>query len=225
MSLPNLHRYKRGYLGWHLLIGFLVFAAMTLILGEISEDIRNGEPLTIADTQINNWLHAHASSRVTTALMIVTLLGSSSLASCVAAMAGLYLLWKRRTFWLVAVWCSVFGGMLLNWYLKFVFHRPRPHFDDPILSLASYSFPSGHTMTATVLYGVLGVLLITMTERRSIRVLVILLASCLIALVGFSRMYLGAHYLSDVLGAIAEGLAWLALCLTAVYSVWRHRRK
>jgi undecaprenyl-diphosphatase len=113
--------------------------------------------------------------------------------------------------------------MLLNKFLKYIFHRPRPHFDDPILALTSYSFPSGHTMTATVLYGVLAALLVTKIERRSLRVLVVLLASGLIAVVGFSRIYLGAHYLSDVLGAIAEGIAWLSLCLTAVYSVWRQR--
>jgi membrane-associated phospholipid phosphatase len=133
------------------------------------------------------------------------------------------LLWRRQPYWLAAIWLSVFGGMLLNRLLKYAFHRPRPHFTDPILALTSYSFPSGHTMAATVLYGVLAAMLVTKIKRPGFRVLVVLSASLLIALVGFSRMYLGAHYLSDVLGAIAEGLAWLSLCLTAVYSVWRQR--
>jgi undecaprenyl-diphosphatase len=109
--------------------------------------------------------------------------------------------------------------------LKLAFYRPRPHFDDPILSLTGYSFPSGHTMAATVLYGILAVLLVTKVKRKRSKVLIALAASLLIALVGFSRMYLGAHYLSDVLGAIAEGLAWMSLCLTAMYSVWRQRNK
>jgi undecaprenyl-diphosphatase len=56
-------------------------------------------------------------------------------------------------------------------------------------------------------------------------VLIILSASLLIAFVGFSRTYLGAHYLSDALGAMAEGLAWLSLCFTAVYSIWRQRNR
>lgn len=210
-------------LGLHLVIGLLVFAAMTLILGEIAEDIMNGEPLTIADAQISTWLHTHRYPQLTTALWIVTSLGSTLPASCIAAVVGLYLLWNRQPYWLAAVWLSVFGGMLLNKFLKYAFHRPRPHFDDPILALTSYSFPSGHTMAATVLYGVLAALLVTKIRRRSFRVVVILSASFLIALVGFSRMYLGAHYLSDVLGAIAEGLAWLSLCLTVVYSVWRQQ--
>jgi membrane-associated phospholipid phosphatase len=224
-NLRNLRRYDQGYLGWHLVIGLLIFAAMTLILGEISEDVMNGEPLTIADLQISNWLHTHRSPRLTTVFLIVTSFGSTTPVILIAIIVGLYLLWRRQPYWLAAIWSSVFGGMLLNKYLKLVFYRPRPLFNNPILAFTGYSFPSGHTMAATVLYGVLAVFLVATINRRSYRVLVVLVASCLIGLVGFSRMYLGAHYLSDVVGAIAEGLAWMSLCLTTVYSVWRHRRK
>ncbi len=207
----------------HLVIGILIFAGMTLLLGEISEDVINHEPLTIADLQLSTWLHMHASPVLTRALWIVTSLHSTLAVSCVAVFVGLFLLWSRQPYWFAALWFSVFGGMLLNKLLKFVFHRARPHFNDPILTLTSYSFPSGHTMMATVLYGALAAFLVAKTRSWRWRVLVILLASFLIALVGFSRIYLGAHYLSDVLGAIAEGLAWLSLCLTTVYYFWRKR--
>ena len=221
--MENLHKSSKRYLGWYLVIGLLVFAATTLILGEIAEDIINGETITVADAQLSMWLHTHGSPHLTAVFVFITALGSTVLVICVTVVAGLYLLWRRQTYWLAAVWLSVFGGILLNKFLKYIFHRPRPHFDDPILALTSYSFPSGHTMAATVLYGVLAALLVTKIKRRSFGVLVILAASFLIALVGFSRMYLGAHYLSDVLGAIAEGLAWLSLCLTVLHVFWRHR--
>ena len=100
-----------------------------------------------------------------------------------------------------------------------------PHFVDPILSLTSYSFPSGHTMTATVLFGVLAAYFAATTSGWGYRTLIILSAALLILSVAFSRIYLGAHYLSDVLGALAEGLAWLALCLTGVYSIWRKQNQ
>ena len=216
-------RYASGFLGLHLLAGFIIFAAMTLTLGEIAEDIRNREPLTVTDAQLSNWLHSQATPARTRAMFAITYFGSGAMASCIAAAFGIYFIWRRRFYWLAAFVSSIYGGMLLNRILKYAFQRPRPHFDDPLLSLTSYSFPSGHTMTATVVYGVLAAYFFTATRDWRLRVLIIFVSSLLILLVGFSRIYLGAHYLSDVLGAMAEGLAWLALCLTAVYSFWRRR--
>jgi undecaprenyl-diphosphatase len=223
--MENLRKSSKPYLGLHLVIGLLVFAVMTLILGEIAEDIKNGEPLTLIDAQINSWLHAHRSPALTTIFLVVTSFGSTIPVICIAVVAGLYSLWKRQPYWLATIWITVFGGMLLNKFLKLVFYRPRPRFDDSILSFTGYSFPSGHTMGATVLYGVLALLLVTKVKRNRSKVLIALSAILLVGLVGFSRMYLGAHYLSDVLGAIAEGLAWMSLCLTATYSVWRKENK
>jgi undecaprenyl-diphosphatase len=216
------HNHSKRFLSLPLVAGLLVFATMTLTLGEISEDVINREPLTVADAQLSNWLHTHATPALTSAMLVITSFGSTLIVSCIAAALALYLLWQRRFYWLAAALSSVFGGMLLNKLLKFAFHRARPHFNDPILKLDSYSFPSGHTMMATVLYGVLAAYLLSKTTDWRRRVLILLVAGSLIVLVGFSRMYLGAHYLSDVLGAMAEGLAWLSLCLTVVYHVWQH---
>jgi undecaprenyl-diphosphatase len=103
-----------------------------------------------------------------------------------------------------------------------VFVRQRPHFVDPLLTLTTYSFPSGHTLMATVFYGTLCVLIASHVRWRW-RALAIAVTSFMILLVGVSRIYLGAHYLSDVLAAIAEGLAWLAFSLIAVGELERRR--
>jgi membrane-associated phospholipid phosphatase len=216
--------HKNSVPSLHLVAGLLIFVTMTLTLGEISEDIANREPLTIADAQLSTWLHSHGSPSLTRVMFVITFFGSTQAATLIAVPFGLYLLWRRRFYWLAAVVSSIVGGMLLNRLLKYAFHRPRPFFNDPLLKLTSYSFPSGHTMTATVLYGVLAAYFFTTTTDWHYRVLIVLSASFLILLVGLSRMYLGAHYLSDVLGAMAEGLAWLSLCLTVVYSVCHQRR-
>jgi membrane-associated phospholipid phosphatase len=215
----------KSFLSLHLLAGILIFVTMTLTLGEISEDIINHEPITIADAQLSTWLHLHASPFLTRAMFAITFFGSTKAASLIAVPLGLYLIWRRRFYWLAAVISSIGGGMLLNKLLKYAFHRPRPFFNDPLLKLTSYSFPSGHTMTATVLYGVLAAYFFTTTTDCRRRVLIVFSAGFLILLVGLSRMYLGAHYLSDVLGAMAEGLAWLSLCLTVVYSIWQRGQK
>ena len=215
--------YRRAFLGLHLVAGLIIFASMTLTLWRISDVINKREPQTIADVQLSNWLYLRTLPWLTRAMFAVTSLGSSLIASCIAVVFGLYLIRQRRFYWLAAFLSSVYGGMLLNRILKYVFQRPRPRFDDPLLSLTSYSFPSGHTMTATVLYGVLAAYFFTTTPDWRRRVVIVFVASLLILLVGFSRIYLGVHYLSDVLGAMAEGLAWLALCLTLVHSLWRRR--
>ena len=215
--------YRSGFPGLHLVAGFIIFATMTFTLWEISEDINKREPLTVADAELSTWLHLHTLPWLTAAMFVVTYLGSSIIVNCIAVVFLLYLIWRRRFYWLAAFLFSVYGGMLLNKILKYAFQRPRPHFDDPLVSLTSYSFPSGHTMTATVLYGVLAAYFFTNTQDWRRRVAIIFVTGFLILLVGFTRIYLGAHYLSDVLGAMAEGMAWLALCLTAVYSLWRRR--
>jgi membrane-associated phospholipid phosphatase len=125
--------------------------------------------------------------------------------------------------WLLALVLTVPGGMLLNVVLKIVFHRPRPVFTDPMVSFSGYSFPSGHTMSTTLFYGVLSWLAIRQIKAWYWRVVVISGGGFMVVFVAFSRIYLGAHYLSDVLGAIAEGLAWLAVCLTTIEAMRRHR--
>ena len=216
--------FSKKFLTLPLLAGVLVFVVMTLTLAGISEDVANHEPLTLLDAQVSNWLQTHRSVPLTKAMFVFTFFGSTGAVTCIAVAFGLYLIWQRRFAWLAVVVSSVFGGMLLNRLLKYAFQRPRPRFDDPFLTLTGYSFPSGHTMMATALYGVLAVYLCTTYAEqryRNRRLAIVFAAALLIGPVGFSRMYLGAHYLSDVLGAMAEGLAWLSLCLTVMHSVRR----
>ncbi len=205
---------SKRFLVVSLLAALLAFGVMTLTLSQISEPLSKHVPVTAADARLNNWLHGQVTPFRTRTMLAITSLGSTELVTCAAVVFGIYLVWRRRFAWLAAMLASVFGGMLLNRTLKLVFLRPRPYFDDPIVTVTGYSFPSGHTMAATVLYGVLAAYFFARTSDRRGRVLIVLAAGFVIALVGFSRMYLGAHYLSDVLTAMAEGLAWLSICLT-----------
>ena len=209
--------------GWNVVLGLVLFAIMTFVLAGISERIDQG-PLSDTDVQLSNWLHTHGSPVLTRAMLLITTLGATWFVNCVAIPFLLFLFRQRRFDWVGVTIASVFGGMLLNKLLKYAFLRPRPRFDDPILTLTSYSFPSGHTMAATVLYGVVAAYFLSRARDWRHRALIISVAGFLIALVGFSRIYLGAHYLSDVLAAMAEGLAWLSLCLTVAYSLRRQNQ-
>jgi hypothetical protein len=114
-------------------------------------------------------------------------------------------------------------GMLMNAMLKYAFHRSRPAWDDPILLIGSFSFPSGHAMTATLLYGFLAAFVVRKVQAWRWQVLAVLAGGLLIGLISLSRLYLGVHYWTDVLAGMAAGVAWLALCLTAVGALRRHR--
>lgn len=211
-----------GYLGLHLTIGALIMIGATWLFAAIAEDVVTADRLTVIDVQFSAWLQAHGKPWLTAFLLLVTNIHATLGATIITTAVFIYLVKNRHRRWALTVALSVFGGMLLNVLLKNIFHRARPHFDNPILTLTSYGFPSGHTMMASCLYGVLGAFAVSQLKAWRWRVLAVVAAGFLILLVGFSRIYLGAHYLSDVLGAMAEGMVWLAFCLTAVNMI-RHR--
>ncbi|MDQ3797190.1 MAG: bifunctional DedA family/phosphatase PAP2 family protein [Pseudomonadota bacterium] len=217
-------RFSPGsYLGLHLTLGTLALSVSAWLFGGIAEDVVTGDPLTVVDIQVAAWLHAHTDPPVIAVMSFISSLGSIPVVSAIAVITALLLGWRRHWYRLLSLALTVPGGILLNILLKYAFHRLRPTFENPIVVLTSYSFPSTHTMAATVLYGALATFAVGFLKEWRWRTLVVLATILLVALIGFSRMYLGVHYLSDVLAAIAEGVAWLALCLTGVRTVqlWR----
>jgi membrane-associated phospholipid phosphatase len=205
-----------SFVGLQLTAGLVAFTIAAIIFVLLAEDVATADTLTLLDAQINVWLHAHNTPHLTTFFLLVSKLHSNLIVTTVMLAICVYLWSKHLRYWVLTFLLAVPGGMLLNVLLKLVFARPRPRFDDPILRLKTFSFPSGHTMLAVVFYGTLCVFAIARLRGWKMRAPAILLAAFMIALVGFSRMYLGAHYLSDVLGAMAEGFAWLAFCFLVV---------
>ena len=198
----------------------LCLAAVTFVLsvwlfGAIAEDVVTAHGLVASDTAISQGLHQHASAALTTGLLAWTHLHSTLAVSAYGGVVSLGLAQRRR--WLEAALVAgvIDGGLLLNALLKLVFRRGRPVFDDPLLVLKTYSFPSGHVVGATLLYGLVVAWVFDRTLRSGPRTAVLLLAAAAIVAVAFSRVYLGVHYLSDVVAGFAEGIAWLTMCLAA----------
>ena len=104
----------------------------------------------------------------------------------------------------------------LDWALKTIFHRDRPAFPKAFVHALGFSFPSGHAMGSLIGIGMLAYLIIHSTGKRRAAVTVGVAATLLVLGVGFSRLYLGAHYPSDVLAGFAAGIVWLAACISAV---------
>ena len=212
-----------SYFGLQLTVGALVFSGAAWLFGGIAEDVLTGDPITVFDLQVEGWFHSHQTPWLTTFLSAVSRWHEWPAVTAVTLLLLLYLLWQRHWRWVVTVICTVPGGMLLNTLLKLVFHRARPTLSDLTATLHTYSFPSGHVMAATLIYGVTAAYLAARFGSWRWRVLAVLVAFFLVAMVAFSRVYLGVHYVSDVLAAAAAGGAWFALCQVAVNTLW-HRR-
>jgi membrane protein DedA with SNARE-associated domain/membrane-associated phospholipid phosphatase len=213
----------QGYFGAQMTAGALLLIGASWLFGGISEDVLTGDPLTIVDLNVAEWFHAHATPLVTQFMMVFTNLHGVVAISSYAALLALYLVWKRDWYWLGCLGATVPGGMLLNVLMKFAFQRARPSFDNPLLTLPTYSFPSGHVAGTALFYGVLGAMLVSKITAWRWRVFIVFAAIALVLLVALSRVYLGVHYLSDVLAAFAEAVAWLSLCLMGIHTFWQHR--
>jgi uncharacterized membrane protein YdjX (TVP38/TMEM64 family)/membrane-associated phospholipid phosphatase len=180
-------------------------------------------PLVKLDSAMATFLHDHASPGLTSFLFAVTQLNSTLGVSVYTAAFAAILARMRQWYWMLTLGLAVGGGMMLNVMLKHAYERHRPRFDDPLLTLTSYSFPSGHTAGSVLFYGTLAAFLVSrFTEPRK-RIACVLGAVVMVVLVAFSRMYLGAHYFSDVLAAACSSTAWLVLCLASVHALVRRR--
>jgi len=172
-------------------------------------------PLAGPDHDVAGWFHAHLTRTFVTVLRAFTEFGSSEWIGVVLFLLVVFFVWKRWWPSLVTLIVAVPGGMLLNELVKVLVHRHRPFVDGPFVDWSGYSFASGHTIGATLLYGQLALFILPIIKRRRWRTLTVSSAALLIALVGFSRIALGAHFLTDVLAAILFGIIWLAFCLIA----------
>ncbi len=209
-------------LGPTLVGGLLLLAAGLWAFGAIADEVAEGD--TGFDDRLARWLHAHATDSLTTFFKAVTELGNGVVLAGVAAIAA-YLLARRghRRDALLVVLAFV-GAEVLSYGLKLGFRRDRPFFTDPLASESTYSFPSGHSTVSLATYGALAVVLARHVPRRW-RLAVLGGAALLVSLIGFSRLYLGVHYLSDVLAGFAAGTAWLALCVVALDLHERFRQR
>ena len=178
----------------------------------LAADLLLHGPITAVDVSISTWFHDHGRPAFTAFMRAVSTLHSTAWVLALAAVAAAVLLWRREAAWALTLVPCVPGGMLLNAFIKSQFQRARPSFDHPLVTLATSSFPSGHTTAATVSWGFALVWLFAHRSNRRERVLACGVAVAMVLLTALSRVYLGAHYVSDVLAAAAEGLAWLGLC-------------
>ena len=146
------------------------------------------------------------------ALDITALGGTAVLVVVILITLGfLWIAKKKRIMLLFAA--ATFGGQVFNSVLKQLFMRPRPTVVPHLTEVQSSSFPSGHSMMSAIVYLTLGVLLSRLVTAPLTRFYIIAVSILLTAMVGFTRVFLGVHYPTDVVGGWTVGLAWAVICL------------
>jgi membrane-associated phospholipid phosphatase len=200
-----------------LAVALLVAAAGVVSFARVTEDYLTNDPLARWDVSFARWLAGERSAVGTDAFTVLTFLGSPAVVLAIATVACV-VLYRRREIADAALLPVVLAGAeLLNLVLKLSFHRPRP--EVAFVHLDTYSFPSGHAMASTAVYGALAYLAWGRLATLGARVLLAAGATVLVGLICFSRLYLGVHYLSDVLAGIAGGAFWLAVSV-AILAAW-----
>jgi undecaprenyl-diphosphatase len=208
------------YLGLHVTLGLLTAAGGLWFFGGIVQDIIAQDPLVQFDQALATMLHSWATPLATTVFAVITTLGSFVVVA-LGLLVSVFYAWRRQWLHLAAWLIALGGGEALNLVLKQLLARPRPSFAHPSLPGVGYSFPSGHAMAALIAYGMLTYFAILAVGTWRVRTGLACGAALLVLLIGFSRLYLGVHYFSDVIGGYAAGGVWLSTCITGMELVRR----
>lgn len=165
------------------------------------------------DSHITSWIRGDMTDLKTTFLKFLTQFGNPIIVVILAIVIVLFFLKKKD--YTTSLWFTqnmALGAGLLNKIMKETFKRPRPDLTHLVVE-KSWSFPSGHAMASMILFGSLIYLIYQTIQNLWIKIGLISLASIMILMIGISRIYLGVHYPSDILGGYLLALTWLYLTL------------
>lgn len=201
-----------------ILAGFSIAVLAGWLFGAMAEDVVMRDSLTLYDVGIGKWFLSHATEDSNDFFFAITQLGGTWSIAAGSLLLGGWLIWRKRFASLIALLASVGGGILLNVVLKNIFLRPRPDFVNAFYHETGYSFPSGHSMMSVLFYGMAAFLLVNQLKTWKWQVWLGTGVFTLSLLIGMSRLALGVHFLTDVLGGWGAGLAWLMTCVI-IYQV------
>lgn len=211
----------RGYLGLHLTVGLAVSAAALLLFGKVVDDLLERDDLALLDATVAAWLTSVRTPGGLRFFAAVTEAGNPAVIAVVGVLAAGMLVVRRHWLLLAGLAASFAGGALFVEGVKLAFHRARPSGAMTYLHRYSWSYPSGHAAGVVFGFGFVAYLLVLWAAQRWARVLIGTIALCVVVAVAASRLYLGVHYFTDVVGGLAVGAAWLGVCVSGVEALRR----
>ena len=214
--------HNAGPPGWRAAVGkrIAIAVALTVMLcwafAAIADEIPENSRMVHGDSAITLWLQHHSTEWGETLFSVVSLFGSVILYA-VAIAAVIFYLVRRDRLRAATVAVASVSVIILNNALKLIFHRGRPEYASEFIHRQSWSFPSGHAMDSLVVYGILTCLLLETPFGARWRRTITAVAAVLVLLVGYSRVYLGVHYTSDVIGGWLAGGVCLIIAINSYH--------
>jgi undecaprenyl-diphosphatase len=172
------------------------------------------------DTQVHDWAVAKRYTSATTFFDVMSTIGGPIGVAAIGGIVFIVLLVRKRFRWAIYLAFTAAGGGALDWELKRYFARARPAAAQMLMHATGYSFPSGHAMGSTVVFGALAYLVFRAHIRWRWKAAAIAFATTLVIGVALSRVYLGVHWISDVGAGVTAGLLWLTMT-TVAYETFR----
>ena len=168
--------------------------------------------LHVLDNSLGTFILSWRSNFLTAFFTVFTSLGGTTILTLGSVFIGIITLWLfKKIFFPFLI--AIGGSALFTHLTKLLFERDRP--EEGLVIATSFSFPSGHTANSTAFYGFLAFLIFIRLPRKRQKIILLLSVSFFLFLMGFSRIYLGVHFTSDVLGGYIMGGWWLALAIFA----------
>ncbi|MEO8577606.1 MAG: phosphatase PAP2 family protein [Gemmatimonadales bacterium] len=211
-------------LGVFLVAGLAIAATAAWAFGEFAEKVVAGQTQAFDDSVLR-WMGAHHSKLLDDAMLEITALGTGTVVLMIVAIASLFLVLTRHKYSAILLVVATAGGILLDMVLKNFFNRPRPHIFTWGTNAVSSSFPSGHAMSAVIVYSTVAYLAARLQRRTWARLIVMTIALIVIILISISRLYLGVHYPSDVVAGMTIGFGWAAFCMATLEAIQRFGRR
>lgn len=183
------------------------------ILSEVAEEVREASHLRDADRFIAAYLYNIRNETTAEWIYLFTRMGSSPMVLFLSSVLTLALFYKRRFSAWIALFSALIASSISAYAGKVYYKLPRPH-DLAWYEEFSYSFPSGHATIAMAFYGILFYFLVLYVKNTKLKLSFAFIGFIFILSMGFSRVYLGVHYLSDVISGFLIGFVWFLFSVT-----------
>jgi membrane-associated phospholipid phosphatase len=207
----------------YIVSGILLSFFSLNVFFELSEDLMEKQRFQFDQVIIQAVLNLR-NETLTETMKGITFLGSKDILTVLLIGSLIWLIVKRKNYWgAIFYLIAVAGGGLLNLGLKHWFGRVRP--ENSLIVEHGFSYPSGHAMGSLIYYGFLGYLVIRSRRGLSLKLTLAFVFALVILLIGFSRVYLGVHYPSDILAGFSAGTVWVLLCIGGRESIRAYQKR